>query len=157
MRNTVETHFCACTMGLGALLRRRYPLRLFLILLFSIHSLVRVGVLLAIEFLLALLDCARGLIAGQDLWKELKFVPSRVGVSILMRGTSSFGGGIATGPPAPSPLRAALPAGRAWKRRTPSLYGRPMSPSQSVRRAIYGRSTCARRRWGISDGYSTTT
>jgi hypothetical protein len=86
-----ETHFCASTMALDDLLRRRYPLRLFLILLFSVYSLVRVGVLLAIEFLLALVDCARGLIAGQDLWKELKFVPSRVGVSILMRELATIG------------------------------------------------------------------
>ncbi len=86
-----ETHFCACTMALDDLLRRRYPLRLFIILLFSVYSLVRVGVLLAIEFLLALFDCGRGLIAGQDLWKELKFVPSRVGVSILMRELATIG------------------------------------------------------------------
>jgi hypothetical protein len=52
---------------------------------------VRVGVLLAIEFLLAGFDCARGLIAGQDLWKELRFVPSRVGVSILMRELATIG------------------------------------------------------------------
>ncbi len=86
-----ETHFCACTMALDDLLRRRYPLRLFIILLFSVYSLGRVGVLLALEFLLALLDCARGLIAGQDLWRELKFVPSRVGVSILMRELATIG------------------------------------------------------------------
>jgi len=86
-----ETHFCACTMALDDLFRRRYPLRLFLILLLSVYSLIRVGVLLAIEFLLALFDCARGLIAGQDLWKELKFVPSRVGVSILMRELATVG------------------------------------------------------------------
>jgi hypothetical protein len=86
-----ETHFCACTMALDDLLRRRYPLRLAFILLFSVYSLIRVGVLLAIEFVLALVDCARGLIAGQDLWKELKFVPSRVGVSILMRELATIG------------------------------------------------------------------
>jgi hypothetical protein len=86
-----ETHFCASTMVLDDLLRRRYPLRLFLILLFSVYSLVRVGVLLAIEFLLALFDFGRGLIAGQDLWKELKFIPSRVAVSILMRELATIG------------------------------------------------------------------
>jgi hypothetical protein len=86
-----ETHFCAATMGLDDLFRRHYPLRLFLILLFSVYSVIRVAVLLAIEFLLALLDFGRGLIAGQDLWKELKFVPSRVAVSILMRELATIG------------------------------------------------------------------
>ena len=86
-----ETHFCASTMGLDDLFRVRYPLRLFIILLLSFYSLLRVGVLLAVEFFLALLDVVRGLIAGQDLWKEIKFIPSRVGVSILMRELATIG------------------------------------------------------------------
>ncbi len=86
-----ETHFCASVMGLDDLFRARYPLRLFFILLLSVYSLLRVSVLLAVEFLLAFFDFVRGLIAGQDLWKELKFVPSRVGVSILMRELATIG------------------------------------------------------------------
>ena len=86
-----ETHFCAAMMGLDDLFRARYPLRLLIILLFSIYSLLRVAVLLVIEFALALVDFVRGLIAGQDLWKELKFVPSRVGVAILMRELATIG------------------------------------------------------------------
>jgi hypothetical protein len=54
-----ETHFCASTMGLDDLFRAKYPLRLFIILLFSIFSLVRVVVLLAIEFVLAFVDVQR--------------------------------------------------------------------------------------------------
>ncbi len=86
-----ETHFCASMMGLDDLFRAKYPLRLFIILLFSFYSLIRVGVLLAIEFVLALIDCIRGLIAGQDLWKEIKFIPSRVGISIFMRELATIG------------------------------------------------------------------
>ncbi|MGE5297231.1 MAG: hypothetical protein ACM3VT_20605 [Solirubrobacterales bacterium] len=86
-----ETHFCASTMGFDDLFRAKYPLRLFVILLFSIYSLLRVGVLMAIEFCLAFVDVVRGLIAGQDLWKEIKFIPSRVGVSILMRELATLG------------------------------------------------------------------
>jgi endonuclease/exonuclease/phosphatase family metal-dependent hydrolase len=86
-----ETHFCASTLGLDSLFKRSYPLRMFLIVLLSIYSWVRVGVLIGIEFLLALLDAMRGLIAGQDLGKEIKFIPSRVGVSILMRELATIG------------------------------------------------------------------
>jgi hypothetical protein len=86
-----ETHFCASILGLDNLFKASYPLRMFLIVLLSIYSWVRVGVLLGIEFLLALLDAIRGLIAGQDLWKEIKFIPSRVGVSILMRELATIG------------------------------------------------------------------
>ena len=86
-----ETHFCASILGLDSLFKASYPLRMFLVVLLSIYSWVRVGVLLGIEFLLALLDAVRGLIAGQDLWKEIKFIPSRVGVSILMRELATIG------------------------------------------------------------------
>ncbi len=86
-----ETHFCASTMGFDDLFRARYPLRLFIILLFSIYSLLRVGVLIAIEFCLAFVDVVRGMIAGQDLWREIKFIPSRVGVVILMRELATLG------------------------------------------------------------------
>jgi hypothetical protein len=86
-----EAHFCASTLGLDELFRRRYPWRLLLVFLFSGYSLLRVGVLLAIELILALVDCARGLIAGQDLWREVKFIPSRVGVTIVMREFATIG------------------------------------------------------------------
>ena len=86
-----ETHFCASTMGFDDLFRARYPLRLFIILLFSVYSLLRVAVLLGIEFVLAFVDVIRGLIAGQDLWREIKFIPSRVAVSILMRELATIG------------------------------------------------------------------
>ncbi len=86
-----ETHFCASTLGLDYLFKSNYPLRMALIVLLSIYSWIRVGVLLVIEFLLALFDVVRGFIAGQDLWKEIKFIPSRVGVSILMRELATIG------------------------------------------------------------------
>ncbi len=86
-----ETHFCAATMAFDDLFRRKYPLRLFIILLFSPYSVARVGALIVVELLLAVFDCIRGLIAGQDLWKEFKFIPSRAGVSILMRELATIG------------------------------------------------------------------
>ncbi len=86
-----ESHFCAASSGISDLLRRKHPFRLMLLFVLHAYSMVRTMVLLAVEFLLALVDCVRGLIAGHDLWKELKFVPSRVGVCILMRELSVIG------------------------------------------------------------------
>src|SRR5690606_31766588 len=43
------------------------------------------------EFVLAIVDCFRGLFAGRDLFKELKFVPSRVAVCIGLREISVIG------------------------------------------------------------------
>jgi endonuclease/exonuclease/phosphatase family metal-dependent hydrolase len=62
-----------------------------LLTLLNLYSVLRMGVLLTVEFFLAVIDCIRGLIAGQDLWREIKFVPSRVGVCILMRELATIG------------------------------------------------------------------
>ncbi len=86
-----ESHFCAAGMGLSDLFRKRNPLHMLLLTLLNLYSVLRIGVLLIVEFFLAVADFIRGLIAGQDLWKELKFVPSRVGVCILMRELAAIG------------------------------------------------------------------
>ena len=86
-----ESHFCVASIGLSDLFHRKHPLRLLLLFLLNVYSLIRTGILFVIEFSLALIDCMRGLIAGQDLWKEIKFVPSRVGVCILMRELATIG------------------------------------------------------------------
>ena len=85
-----ESHFCIASMGLSDLFHRKHPLRLLLLLLHA-YSLIRIGMLFVLELFLALVDCMRGLIAGQDLWKEIKFVPSRVGVCILVRELATIG------------------------------------------------------------------
>jgi endonuclease/exonuclease/phosphatase family metal-dependent hydrolase len=78
-------------MRLSDLFRKGHPFRLLLLSVLHLSSLLRIAVLFVIEFLLALIDCLRGLIAGQDLWKEIKFVPSRVGVCVLMRELATIG------------------------------------------------------------------
>lgn len=86
-----DAHFCASTMGLAHAYRQVTSFGPLLLLLFNPYSLVRTGVLMAVEFMLALLDAARGLIAGHDLWKELKFVPARVGICVLLRELATIG------------------------------------------------------------------
>jgi hypothetical protein len=72
------------------------PLTLGVILLWHGWSLVRTAALLVLEFVLAVVDCIRGLIDGQDLWKEFKFVPTRVAISILFREMATIGAKIDT-------------------------------------------------------------
>ncbi len=86
-----ESHFCAASVSWSDLLKLGRPLRPAMLVLLNLYSAVRTGVLLCVEFVLALLDCLRGLVAGQNLWKEIKFVPSRVGVCILMRELATIG------------------------------------------------------------------
>jgi endonuclease/exonuclease/phosphatase family metal-dependent hydrolase len=86
-----ESHFCSSSMGWGDLIRATRPLSLLLLLLANALSFVRVFILLIIEFFLALFDCVSGLIDGHNLGKELKFVPTRVGICVLLRELVTIG------------------------------------------------------------------
>ena len=81
----VESHFCPSSMGWGATLRAANPLVLLAFLFTNLYSFLRVLVLLPLELGLALLDFARGLVRGQDFISELKFIPTRIGICILLR------------------------------------------------------------------------
>ncbi|MFQ5444716.1 MAG: endonuclease/exonuclease/phosphatase family protein, partial [Nitrospinales bacterium] len=61
------------------------PWTLISLILFHSWSLFRIGALLILESVLAIVDCIRGLIDRQDIGKELKFVPTRVAIGILLR------------------------------------------------------------------------
>jgi endonuclease/exonuclease/phosphatase family metal-dependent hydrolase len=89
-----ESHFCPSSMGWGPTLRAANPLVLLAFLLSNFYSFLRVAVLLVMELGLSLLDFVRGLVAGQDFVKELKFIPTRVAISILLRELCVIGGKI---------------------------------------------------------------
>jgi endonuclease/exonuclease/phosphatase family metal-dependent hydrolase len=89
-----EPHFCPASMGWGPALRAANPLAVLAFLVSNLYSFVRVTVLLALELGLALTDFVRGLVGGQDFAKELKFVPTRVAISILLRELCVIGGKI---------------------------------------------------------------
>ena len=81
-----ESHFCASSMGWANFLRfNSNPLRLALIAVMNLGSLLRVAGLMAVETVLAVADAIRGVIAHQDLIKEIRFVPVRVGICIMLR------------------------------------------------------------------------
>lgn len=82
---SAESHFCPSSMGWGAALRAANPLVLLAFLITNFYSFLRVAVLLPLELGLALRDFIRGLVRGQDFIKELKFIPTRIGISILLR------------------------------------------------------------------------
>ena len=86
-----EPHFCPSSMGWGPSLRRANPLLVGLLILSNAWSFVRLGVLLLLELILAIQDLVRGLFAGYDFIKELKFVPTRVAISILLRELVTIG------------------------------------------------------------------
>lgn len=89
-----ESHFCPSAIGWGSTLRAANPLVLLAFLISNFYSLARVAGLLLVELCLALFDFARGLGAGQDFARELKFIPTRVAIAILLRELCVIGGKI---------------------------------------------------------------
>ncbi|MDP2112374.1 MAG: endonuclease/exonuclease/phosphatase family protein [Thiobacillus sp.] len=92
-----EPHFCPSAMGWGPTLRAANPLVLLAFLLSNFYSFVRVAVLLLMELGLALFDFVHGLVGGHDFFKELKFIPTRVAIAILLRELCVIGGKIDIG------------------------------------------------------------
>lgn len=86
-----EPHFCPASLGWGGVLRGANPAALALLLVTNAYSLLRTGILLVLELILAVADFFRGLIEGRDVIKELKFVPTRVAICILLRELVTIG------------------------------------------------------------------
>ncbi|MBD3240606.1 MAG: oxidoreductase, partial [Chitinivibrionales bacterium] len=80
-----RTAFCFTKTGIGRLLNGLSVLKLLLLAVLHVAALGRVAVLLVIETLLAFTDFIRGVAGRHHFFKELKFIPSRVGVCILLR------------------------------------------------------------------------
>ncbi len=86
-----NSNFCASSLGWGAILKKANPLALSFLFLSNAYSFMRAAVLLVIELFLALFDFVSGIIDGHDLFKELKLVPTRVGITILLRELITMG------------------------------------------------------------------
>jgi len=86
-----EPHFCPAAIGWGPPLRGAPSWILGLFALLHLPSFFRLAALLGIELGLAVVDFLRGVVAGQDFFKELKFIPTRVGIVILLRELSVIG------------------------------------------------------------------
>jgi endonuclease/exonuclease/phosphatase family metal-dependent hydrolase/glycosyltransferase involved in cell wall biosynthesis len=89
-----EPHFCAASTGWGELLRYANPLKILAFCLWNICSLCRTLGVVLLELVLVLVDCIRGLVSPRDLLREVKFIPSRVGVSVLLRELMTISAGI---------------------------------------------------------------
>ncbi len=80
-----EAHFCMAKYGWPDVLRKASPPVVGLLVLMHVYSLLRIIVLLFVEVGLAFWDLCKGLESREPFWTELKFIPSRVAVCIVMR------------------------------------------------------------------------
>jgi endonuclease/exonuclease/phosphatase family metal-dependent hydrolase len=80
-----EARFCAETMDLANVLEMTRPWKLAVVFMLYGFTILRILGLAILELFIALYDMVRGL-AGQQHWRaELHCIPSRIGVSIVMR------------------------------------------------------------------------
>lgn len=80
-----ESHLCVSSAELATILKTWNPYSLLISILLSPLAVVR-GILLCFaEMALSFLDFLRGCVSGQDVLEELKFILTRVTVSILFR------------------------------------------------------------------------
>lgn len=86
-----ESHFCPSEFGWGHLIKGVNPLALTTLILSHGISLARTLVLFVLECFLAVRDCAHGFFKRRDLWAEIKFIPLRVTISILLRDLAVIG------------------------------------------------------------------
>ncbi len=80
-----ESNFCVTTDGFGQHFRQSNPLRLLIVILLYSAMWARVIALLGIELVLAVIDFSKGFYKQKNLFKELLFIPSRVGICIMLR------------------------------------------------------------------------
>jgi hypothetical protein len=80
-----DPRFCMASLGWRDLVRSARPWAVPVLAVVHAPSLVRSAALLVVEAVLAMAGFVRGATQGQDLLTELKFVPTRVAITVLMR------------------------------------------------------------------------
>ncbi len=80
-----EARYCAQTLDLETFLKAANPIKVLLVLLFHLGKFLRILGLVFIELGLSIVDFLRGLMERKHFFKELKFIPTRVGICIVLR------------------------------------------------------------------------
>lgn len=80
-----ESHYTAATFDKDEIKRALNPWSVFVVLLFNLHVFIRAIFLMLIELWLAVYDFVRGVSSGYNFMSELSFIPTRIGVSVLLR------------------------------------------------------------------------
>ena len=80
-----EARYCAETIRLESLLQSLNPLKFILLMLLHIVKVLRVLGVSLLELAIAVKDFFKGVMTGKNFVKELKFIPSRVFICIVLR------------------------------------------------------------------------
>ncbi len=80
-----EARYCVQTMNMDSILQVTNPVRLAVILFFHTGKILQMLAYAVLEIVLAVTDFFRGVINNQNIIKELKFIPTRVMICIVLR------------------------------------------------------------------------
>ena len=83
--DAATSRYCVADFAPEQILRRLHPLKGLLLALLYAPRFVRMGFLSILEFALAVVDACKGMFKQQSFLKELQFVPTRIGVCIVLR------------------------------------------------------------------------
>lgn len=86
-----ESHFCTASLGWNDVLSGVRPIVWLGIFILYLPLIIRLLLLVILEFLLSIVDMVRGWISGYDVKAEFKFVIARVAISVLMRDMITIG------------------------------------------------------------------
>lgn len=86
-----ESSWCPASFGLGQLWKKANPIRLAAVMALHFPLVARVAALSVAETALAFRDVLAGVTERRDLLEELRFVPSRVGICLVMRELIAMG------------------------------------------------------------------
>lgn len=89
-----ETHFCPATLGSEQNLKSLSPLAFVFLVLTNLYSCTRLLALTLLEVILACLDFIHGISRGYNFIRELRFIPVRIIVCILLRELITISGKI---------------------------------------------------------------
>lgn len=86
-----EAHFCAVKIGWDMFWRGVNPFKIVLLCVTHLYDFGRIAVLMVVETVLAVLDFICGVLAGENFRKELKFIPTRTFICVLLRELVTLG------------------------------------------------------------------
>lgn len=86
-----ETHFCSVDLGWDKLWKKIKFKRVLLLILLHMVSILKTILKIILELFSSLFDFIDGLLKGENFFKELKFIPTRIGICVLLRDLTVFG------------------------------------------------------------------
>jgi len=86
-----EASFCASSLGWQNLIPTGNAFKMLVFSVVNFLSVLRVILLVVVELTLSIIDLVRGVLGGQNIIKELLFIPVRIATAVLLREFVSIG------------------------------------------------------------------